>query len=273
MEINKKRWKEAQKEERIETVEGLRTAREISKERYEEYLKFMNKYFSIKSSNRILDIGCKTYGMINFIKKGERYGLDPLIGSIKLREPQSEGPHVFDNATRKEVGYIVAIGEYLPFQSKTFDIVITTNALDHTYKPMKILNEIYRVLNQNGWLVLSVYNFGIVNKVYRTIREKIGRGDVYHPFSFTCKEVERMLAVSGFKVIGSKSFKIFAPTIRAVHKRVLINIYEMTLTKIDKILDKRVQHTSVDTLFLCKKSEPQTNLYLSARKVIVNENY
>jgi len=43
-----------------------------------------------------------------------------------------------------------------PFKTESFETVICTQVLEHILTPQKVLNEIYRVLKQNGNLIFSV---------------------------------------------------------------------------------------------------------------------
>ena len=162
---------------------------------------------------------------------GEIYIIDPIIqrrgGKIKL---------------------IKSIGEYLPIKNAFFNIIITTNTLDHTSNPMLVLREINRVLKKGGRLIISVNTFGFINKFHRIIKEKIGTRDVSHPHSFTRKDVERMLHVTGFNIMGSKP-------IPRVEERVLTMslIYVKLFNIIDRIIDERVKSSSNDILWICKK--------------------
>ena len=58
----------------------------------------------------------------------------------------------------KEIGfpYIVGVGENLPLKSNTFDIGITTAAVDHWHSPVDVFQEILRCLKPKGSLYIMV---------------------------------------------------------------------------------------------------------------------
>lgn len=53
---------------------------------------------------------------------------------------------------------VVGDGMHLPFTSHSFDLVITSEAIEHFSQPSRGLQEIARVLKPGGWLVLTTPN-------------------------------------------------------------------------------------------------------------------
>ncbi len=247
MEASLKRWKEAQRAEARVTPSSLRKGIERRRVRYARYWVTLKEYLKINRGDRILDIGSKQFGLVHFLEKGERYSLDPLIILVPSR---------LDGERRSEVGHIVAVGETLPLRKESFNIIIITNALDHTYNPKEVLDEIYRVLSNDGWLILSVHTYGFTQKVYRAFKEQTRRGDVFHPFTFTRKDVERLLEDTGFKVIASEAIQ---DLVSMVKENVLRVLYRIVFAMMDKIYDRRTESPSADTLFLCQKQVVQSS--------------
>lgn len=236
-----KRWKEAQRAEARITPESLRRGRKRRSVRYARYWETLRDYITINSWDRILDIGSKQFSLVHFLEKGERYSLDP-ISSTMLYQDNGE--------QRGVVGHIVAVGEALPLRTESFNVITITNAIDHTYNPKEVLGEIYRVLSDDGWLILSVHTYGFTHKMYRAFNERMRRGDAFHPFTFTRKEIEQILEDIGFKVIVSENIQNPVDTVK---ERMLRVWYRMLFTMIDKIYDNESRIPSADTLFLCQK--------------------
>jgi len=84
----------------------------------------------------------------------------------------------------------------LPFPNNYFDVVFCSNALDHVTSPKKTMNEILRVLKNEGHFVLTV-------EVFKVKRKR----DPSHPHSFLLKDVFGLLK-SGFdlRFIGSSEW-------------------------------------------------------------------
>ena len=101
-------------------LRALRTALEIS-------------VGSSLEQGNILDVGCgdKPY---SFMFTAQRYiGID-LVG-----------------------GDCIASAENLPFKSEVFDVVLTTQVMEHIQNPTKAVAEIHRVLKKGGHLFLSTH--------------------------------------------------------------------------------------------------------------------
>ena len=148
MKISYRRWSLTQENEQkaweSKKVDSENLA-EAHRQLWQGYLKFIQEHVQIKQSDRILDIGCGPWGLINYINMGDRYGFDPLMDYF-LEE--------FDMP--KDIKFLKGVAEEIPFKNNFFDLVMVTNVLDHARQPLRILNEVKRVLKPNGILVLSI---------------------------------------------------------------------------------------------------------------------
>lgn len=254
MKISNKRWDFVQKNEKEYWKNYVLHNKSRNSDVYEvywyDYMTFIKKYINFKPSDNILDIGCGACGLINYINVGNRYGLDSLMDYYLSEFEMS-----------KDVKYIKANGEDIPFENSFFDIVITTNALDHTKDVKKGLNEINRVLKENGKMILAVTCYSFIHQLQRRIMEEIGKGDKYHPFAFTSNQLEKMLKKSGFDIITNK------PNLRYmiskefgwIHKPTPTlkgTIYNKTIFRIEKWLDSELSDDMYmkDVLYICRKS-------------------
>lgn len=84
----------------------------------------------------ILDIGCGTKPYRPFFSNGgsEYIGID--------LKPESKAD-------------MLCMSEYLPFRDKSFDVALCTQVLEHVSTPQDTIREIYRVLKEDGILILS----------------------------------------------------------------------------------------------------------------------
>lgn len=58
----------------------------------------------------------------------------------------------------KELKVVDLNSQKLPYKDNTFDIVITSELLEHVFYPEKILQEVRRVLKRNGFMLLTFPN-------------------------------------------------------------------------------------------------------------------
>lgn len=88
----------------------------------------------------ILDVGGGPISLITLLSAKKRIVLDPLTEEYKKYFPC---PY-----------HIKAFGENIPFENNSFDLVVTTNALDHTENPSKTVEEMNRVLRSGGYFAV-----------------------------------------------------------------------------------------------------------------------
>ncbi len=96
----------------------------------------------------LLDAGCGTGW---FSKVASERGA--MVTSMDLGENLLKEVEKKCN-TKRVVGSVLA----MPFENNTFDIVISSEVIEHTPHPYQAIREIYRVLKPNGIMVLSTPN-------------------------------------------------------------------------------------------------------------------
>jgi ubiquinone/menaquinone biosynthesis C-methylase UbiE len=261
--IDEKRWQVAQKNEQDfwenDWKGDLDKNEELSKKYWDFHVNILNKHVEISDNTKILEIGGAVTPMVNFIEKGEKYSLDPLMDYFKEK---------FD--LKKGINYITAKGEDIPFEDKTFDIVLITNVIDHVHNYKDVLNEIKRVLKDDGLVYLSVDCHMHLLKLYKDYKEKIGYGDACHPHAFTLKSARKSLRSIGFEIIeslegigdqgifvnGNKEQKTSSSKIKNTLKnRGVLGLADSgihrTLNKIGKHVSP--EKDSIDFIFILKK--------------------
>jgi Methylase involved in ubiquinone/menaquinone biosynthesis len=106
----------------------------------------LEKIKPITSGNKILEVGSGAHGLIFGFGGNFGVGIDPLAVDYKRLFPAWQ-----DNAQT-----IAAIGEELPFDDGSFEIVLSDNVIDHAENPVKIVDELVRVLGPGGLLYFTV---------------------------------------------------------------------------------------------------------------------
>lgn len=194
VEINSQRFKQAQNAEMnywVRSWKGDGERERKAREYWSYYIGVLSKSVDLKPNDRILDIGCGPFGMINYLSLGERHGLDPLMHHYL---------EYFD--ILKEVRRVEGKGEHMPYENEYFDIVITTNTLDHTANPEKFLKEAHRILKKRCFLLLTVDTYRWPAKQIKVVNERVKRGDPAHPHAFTVNQVTGLLREAGFGVVN-----------------------------------------------------------------------
>ncbi len=89
--------------------------------------------------------------------------------------------------------------------NKQIDIVILWHVLEHLLEPNQVLREIYRILSDNGVLIISVPNI-------RSYQARIFRSHWFHldlprhVYHYSMKSILYLLKDSNFKIIQKHSF-------------------------------------------------------------------
>ena len=132
--------------ETIEASAGVTTLA-VSLDRYPEALKIPRDHFAGKT---LLDVGCGPYPLSIAFEDCRIVGLDPLI----LRYEEAGFP-LYEFTDR--VTFVQGFAEEMPFPSRSFDAVISVNAIDHVDDFARAAREISRVLQKDGVLRMQVH--------------------------------------------------------------------------------------------------------------------
>jgi len=109
------------------------------------YLALMLQHFVPQTEASILDVGCGTGAIMDFLEKaGYRVeGIDPSQAALK---------YCRDKNLKVQIGQ----ADELPFADNTFDAVIALDVLEHVVEDKKSVAEIARVLKPGGIFICTV---------------------------------------------------------------------------------------------------------------------
>jgi SAM-dependent methyltransferase len=100
----------------------------------------------IEADARVIEVGSGAHGLIFHFGAQHGIGVDPLAVSYKSFFPR------WQNCAPT----VAAVGESLPFQDRSFDVVLCDNVVDHAESPSGIVRELVRILKPGGLLYFTV---------------------------------------------------------------------------------------------------------------------
>ena len=128
----------------------------MNKDEYEEYLSYLRQRSRIGQwyrnywlypqisrhlKGRALDVGCGIGDMLRYLPG--TVGVDINPSTVEFCRDQGLDVHLMEP-------------DLLPFGDGEFDSVSLDNVIEHIEEPLPLLNEIYRVLDRKGALIIGV---------------------------------------------------------------------------------------------------------------------
>lgn len=112
------------------------------------YQHIIDTLSTLQFSN-VLDVGCGTGEILSAIRK-----LYPTV-SLQGIDISQEMLKQAENKKIDNVKLYLCDAEHLSFENDKFDILICTDSFHHYPKPQRAIDEFYRVLQNNGYLLLA----------------------------------------------------------------------------------------------------------------------
>ncbi|KQS93285.1 class I SAM-dependent methyltransferase [Chryseobacterium sp. Leaf394] len=110
------------------------------------------KTLLIEDGENILEIG---HGNAAHVKSLLNLANDLKYTGIDISETMHNEARRLNDEFKDQAEFVLYEGKLLPFEDKTFDKIFTVNTAYFWKQPVEYLNEIYRVLKDNGTFVLT----------------------------------------------------------------------------------------------------------------------
>ena len=99
---------------------------------------------------KIMDVGTGPgylpIEIAKLIPNVEVVGIDVSSDMVKIARKNAERARLSDR-----VKFMVEDANEMSFEDSLFDLIVSTGALHHWKRPLRVINEIYRVLKNGGW--------------------------------------------------------------------------------------------------------------------------
>jgi ubiquinone/menaquinone biosynthesis C-methylase UbiE len=114
----------------------------------------------VKDADKVIEVGCGAGHILERVPKGELYGID--ISEIQVERAKER------LGNKAEISK--APGEEIPYDNKYFDKILCSEVIEHVLDPAPLLNEMKRVLKDDGILSLSIPNENLINLAKKMLR-------------------------------------------------------------------------------------------------------
>lgn len=132
---------------------------------------------------RLLDLGCNQGYYLRFGGPGSQ-GLDISPDNVAICRAKGLV------AAQHDLNQLP-----LPVADGAFEVVLLSHVLEHVHAPLRLLKEANRVLGPGGLLVIGV---PIEDSVYSRLRMDYYGGPEGHIYSFSRRNMGKLLRISGF---------------------------------------------------------------------------
>lgn len=152
------------------------------------YLQKISKY---SRRGRIIDVGCGDGSLLKVAKDNNW----ETIG-VEVSEPAAK-------RAMNEFGLKIFIGELeeAKYPDAYFDVVVMHEVLEHLYSPQKELNEVNRILKNEGLLYIRVPNIKFGFWVFHKPKKIPAMDIIRHFYGFSPKTLKKMLHSTGFEIV------------------------------------------------------------------------
>ncbi|MES2503714.1 MAG: bifunctional 2-polyprenyl-6-hydroxyphenol methylase/3-demethylubiquinol 3-O-methyltransferase UbiG [Myxococcota bacterium] len=172
---------------------------------------------------KVLDLNCAAGFSSEFLARQGAVvvGTDPSSALIKTAQNHAQ-------LRPLEIEYRPWIGESLPFDDSSFDIVMGVDVLEHVADVRKVISEIFRVLKPNGFLLFDGINrtFFAKMKMIWLLEYIIGELTLgSHDWRKFVKpeELHHLLTQHGFGEITFKGFDIRGKNRKTGELKIVLN--------------------------------------------------
>ena len=168
----------------------------LTHDKFEGFIEMMNE--NRTGGQKILDIGCGNGWLSTLyrLEGDEVHGID--ISELNIEKAKSRGVQAL----------LHNVENGLPYNDSFFDIIICVDVLEHLFFPEKIVKETYRVLKNNGILIVGVPNlYCLRNKIEMFLGKAIF---IEYPMNFehirhySKRTISKILTDNGFSIIKTR---------------------------------------------------------------------
>jgi ubiquinone/menaquinone biosynthesis C-methylase UbiE len=168
-------------------------------------------YESTEFGASVLDVGGGCGLLKHFLPQTTKYLIvDPYAKALTDIGRASE-LHAVYPFLKEPINFVCGDAEFLPIAKNTFDTVHMRSCIDHFSNPELALCEEYRVLKDDGWLIVGILEDSMIKtinlkSIASSIKNKLigSIEDDHHTWHPSLDLIRLVLSNSGFQIINEK---------------------------------------------------------------------
>ena len=149
----------------------------------------------------ILDVACGTGRYFKLYGKRKIYGIDISKDMLELAK----------KADKKAI-LKVSDADNIPYPDKTFDVVITSQFIQHAPYYLNVLKEMKRVCKKNGYIIVDFPNKYSLSYAFRKVKGFLGFAKRSYNF-FTMREIEKLAEKLNLEIVEVRKTIIITPVL------------------------------------------------------------
>ena len=173
-----------------------------------ETVRILNRY--LKVNDKLLDLGIYPGHIALILTKKMNvrvFGVAMTASEVFEKKMKDNNIHIVKSDLDRQG---------LSFDDQTFQTVLCSEVIEHLDSPSRLMREAYRILANNGFLILTTPNIArIRNRIsffFHGVSPNICPPGEYNPFSshewlhfreYTLGEIQKLLRENGFQVVES----------------------------------------------------------------------
>lgn len=149
----------------------------------------------------------------------------------------------------KTTRFLFSDAEKVNFKDNYFDIIIVHHVIEHIFDDRGVLKECYRLLKENGSLILGIpHEGGIIGRILRKVHKKLYQESEHVNF-YSINSIRKLISESGFKEIEFCKFGFLFP-FYYIHLLLLQNKFTFS---IGNCISQKFDCTADSLMFLLRK--------------------
>jgi 2-polyprenyl-3-methyl-5-hydroxy-6-metoxy-1,4-benzoquinol methylase len=153
---------------------------------------------TLAKKGTVLDLGCGNGSFSHELSKlgFEVYGVDRSDSGIKIARTSFPQVHFLLGDVEKDLSVD-------PFQTERFDVVVSTEVVEHLYHPRRLIQNAFRLLKPSGHFIASTPYHGYIKNVLLALSGKMDNHftalwDGGHIKFWSRETLSRLLVEGGF---------------------------------------------------------------------------